>query len=295
MTARSHRRRRRARGRTGRRDPRASRRSPAGRLELRAQRRPPDGRRPRWATRCSPAPTGRRPSRSTTTRSGYGFPTDPSSRSLPATPPPWSRCDPDRTRDVRVDVHVDPTRLRACARDRRAGRPHRDAQGAPAEVLLRRSRLGALRRRSLGCPSTTRHAPSAAILEAVAPRDRRAHRRRHARSSSDRARRRRRGCCSARCDARRHARALRAVRRERGHAARARPRGGRRVRRSRCTRSSATSSATSTDFPTGGTRMVAFLGSTIGNLTPGGARRVPCRDRGRPRSPATRSCSAPTS
>ena len=40
-------------------------------------------------------------------------------------------------------------------------------------------------------------------------------------------------------------------------------------------------------LPRGGRRLVAFLGSTIGNLEPGDARRVPRRDRAPGSSPAT--------
>ena len=55
-----------------------------------------------------------------------------------------------------------------------------------------------------------------------------------------------------------------------------RARGGRRSRTrtaSRCTRSSATSTVTSATIPRGGRRLVAFLGSTIGNLDPAQRRR----------------------
>ena len=48
-------------------------------------------------------------------------------------------------------------------------------------------------------------------------------------------------------------------------------------------------------LPGGGTRVVAFLGSTIGNLTPAMRADVPRRDRRRAWSPTTRSSSAPTS
>ena len=43
----------------------------------------------------------------------------------------------------------------------------------------------------------------------------------------------------------------------------------------------------------GGPRLVAFLGSTIGNLLPDAAGRVPRLDQGR-LAPTTRCCSAPT-
>ena len=80
---------------------------------------------------------------------------------------------------------------------------------------------------------------------------------------------------------RRAAPALRALRRRRGHAAARRVGGGRAsTRASTSTPWSATSSATSALLPGGGRRLVAFLGSTIGNLTPERAGAVPGRARG---------------
>ena len=142
-------------------------------------------------------------------------------------------------------------------------------EGHPAEVVLRHPRVAALRRH---------HPPARVLPDAVRAgdprgargRDRRGHRRRHARRA--RFGNLRQDAHPARRAARRgHDHALRSVRRERADVAR-RGRGGepRLPDRRACTRSSATSSTTSASIPGGGRRLVAFLGGTIGNLEPPG-------------------------
>ena len=140
------------------------------------------------------------------------------------------------------------------------------AQVPAAGVVLRRARQ----------PAVRRDHPAARVLpherRAVDPRCARAERSPQPptptpSSSSGRARRRRPACCSTRWP-RGELAALRALRRERGGAARRGRRHRRRATASTSTPWSATSTATSTGIPTGGRRLVAFLGSTIGNLRP---------------------------
>ena len=98
-----------------------------------------------------------------------------------------------------IDVHLTPDDLARHARARDvAARADRDAEDAAAEVVLRRA-AASCSRRSPGCPSTTRPAPSARSSTARAAEI-------AALTGADtlvelglRARRRRPGCCSTRC------------------------------------------------------------------------------------------------
>ena len=136
-----------------------------------------------------------------------------------------------------------------------------------------------------------------AILEARAARDRRAHRRRRARRARLRHGRRRRASCSTRMADAGTLRPLRPARRDRGDGPRrAPPSSSTSTRACACTASSATSSATSTRCPPpAGPRIVAFLGGTIGNFTPGSRRRFLRRLAPPARARTTTCCSAPTS
>ncbi len=194
---------------------------------------------------------------------------------------------------VLLDTHLrpSPTATR-CAADVLAGLTG-DAENPAAEVVLRRSGAASCSTRSPGCRSTTRPAPSAASLPGMPTRSRRSPRPRPS-SSSAAGRRRRPGCCSPR-SARRHAATLRPVRRR--HApcsrtagetiAREYPgvRGARGRRRLR---------APSALLPRTGRRLVAFLGSTIGNLEPVARREFLAAVRVDAAAGRRRSCSAPT-
>ena len=135
-----------------------------------------------------------------------------------------------------------------------------------------------------------------AILEAESARDRRRPRRGRGRRARARAPRRRRGSCSTRCAAAGHARALRPGRRLRGDD------------RARADELTATYEGLDVHGIVGdferhleqvprrtAPRIVAFLGGTIGNFTPG-ARRLPALARAAAATRrSTTSCSAPTS
>ena len=263
-----------------------------------AARSPP----PRSATRCSLRRRRRAsspPSRSTTSPAGPRCPTTVAGRARPPDARRRSvrcRSGARMTADVTVDVHLAPDDLRR-ARSRPTcapGSPRRPKDAA-AEVVLRRPRLRAVRRDH----------PAARVL----PDPRRALDPRRAtpptiaaRTGADTLVELGSGTSEKTrllLDAlarRGHAATVRAVRRERGDAARRRgrdraeypgvdgARGRRRLRAPprRC-------------CPRGGRRLVAFLGSTIGNLDARERARVPRRPRRRRSRPATRCCSAPTS
>ena len=82
---------------------------------------------------------------------------------------------------------------------RRAPRAHGDAQGPPAEVVLRRPRLAAVRRDHPARPSTTRRGASGRSSRRTPATIARAHAAPTRSSSSARARRRRPASCSTRC------------------------------------------------------------------------------------------------
>ena len=152
-------------------------------------------------------------------------------------------------------------------------------EGHPAEVVLRRPRLGSCSTRSPGSPSTTRPGANARSSQRTAGEIARAHAAPTRSSSSARARRRRRACCSTRC------------------ATQARSRGSCRSTSAsrRCTTRPPRSSSEYPgvdvhpvvgDFtldldtiPHDGRRLVAFLGGTIGNLLPDARGAVPRRRR----------------
>ena len=164
-------------------------------------------------------------------------------------------------------------RRRAHARRRRPRRAHPPAEGAAAQALLRRARLGAVRR-DLRAARVLPDAHGAADPRVQRRRHRRAHRR-------GRARRARLGlgdedARAARRDGRRrHARALRAGRRQRDD----RPRRRRAVRGgvpgafgARGRRRLRAPPRRTCPSPIG-PRLVPFLGGTIGNFPPGSRRR----------------------
>ena len=198
------------------------------------------------------------------------------------------------TSTPRVDVHLTADDLRAALRSDADRGLRADAEGHPAEVVLRRPRLAALRRH---------HAPARVLPDALRagdPRRARAHeiaavtRRRHARRA--RVGHVRQDADPARRVARRgHDHALRAVRRQRADAAR-RGRGGEpRVPVGRGARGRRRLRApprldSRRRPPAGGVprrhdRQPAAVGP----------RRVPPRDRARASGPTTTCCSASTS
>ena len=196
-----------------------------------------------------------------------------------------------------LDDRRDPDRVvalggrRALARQRRARRPDAAVQGAAAQALLRRARLGAVRadlRAARVLPDAHRARdprPTRADEIVAAHRRRRAGRARLGRG------RRRRGSCSTRWRAPGTLQPLRPARRLRARrAGRGRRSSSTSTTGSRSTAWSATSSATSTASPSGdgAPRLVALLGGTIGNFPPGTRRAAAARDRraARPRRPA---------
>ena len=199
------------------------------------------------------------------------------------------------TTDVTVDVHLEPDDRGARARaDVRAGLA-RHAEDAAAEVVLRRPRQRAVRRDH----------PAARVLpDPHRARDPRRARRRHRRaapaptrsSSSARGTSEKTRLLLDALARRGHARALRALRRERGDAARRRRRDRRAsTRASTSTRSSATSSTTSATLPDGGhARSSRSSAAPSATSRPSRARQFLADARRRRSRPATRSCSAPT-
>ena len=124
-----------------------------------------------------------------------------------------------RSVDVRVLTSQGEQR-RLLVDEARAGPAH-PAAAALAEVVLRRARLRALRRDHPAARVLPDAQPSARSSTSARDEIAEPTRAPTRSSSSARARRRRRGCCSTRLRAGGHARALRAVRRERADAARA--------------------------------------------------------------------------
>ena len=198
------------------------------------------------------------------------------------------------TTDITVDVHLAPDADGARARSRRARRPRRHAEDAPAEVVLRRPRERAVRRDHPSArvlPDPHRTGDPARRTRATSPSSPRPTRSSSwAPGTSEKTR--------ILLDAFRDAGTLdrfvpfdvsEQTLRD-AAAAVAREYDGVRVH------------AVVGDFehhlgqlPDGGTRVVAFLGSTIGNLAPGPRAAVPRRRSPPPSRPATRSCWAPIS
>ena len=250
--------------------------SPTGELNLLLTDGAAVSRHTRRATRCSP-PSTSVPivSEPLDDDAGLGRGARRLARSSPMTAPRHRarlRCEGPRMTDATsaVDVHLRPDDLAARAASRRARR-------ASARRRRRCRRSGSTTTAAASCstrspasPSTTRPAPSAAILVAPRARHRRARPGPTRSSSSARARRRRPGSCSTRSRDAGTLAALRAVRRQRGRPCATRPprssreyagvdgpRGRRRLRAP--PRRPAHAAAR---------RLVAFLGSTIGNLAP---------------------------
>ena len=192
---------------------------------------------------------------------------------------------------VQIDVHLRDGALatspRTCAPACRA------AQGAAAQVLLRRARLGAVRADHRRCPSTTRRAPSRRS-STRRRRDRRAGASPRSWSSWARGRPARRTRCSTRWSSAATAARYVPVDVSESAVAECAERLAEQYEASRSTASWATSSRTWTaSRHNGDRRLVAFLGGTIGNLdrparaSPGGAARAarpgrPAADRHRP-------------
>ena len=247
-----------------------------------ATRSPP----PPAATRSSPCATPGWPpaacswrrSPSTTTPPGSAVPDGSRRRSPRATdverrPPHHLRRTPVTAAPLAarctIEVHLGPDDLAEALR-----RDALDGLTAAAEAPARRSGSTTSAARSCsttspGSRSTTRpgarRRSSTREADAIAG----AHRGDHARSSSARARPPRPASCSTALAEAGTLERIVPVRRVRAGAARRRARaGGRATRGCGSTRSSATSSAHLGRLPMEGTTLVAFLGGTIGNLTP---------------------------
>ena len=113
------------------------------------------------------------PSRTTTSPAGARCPTGTVVRRRPRRRCPRPRPPPIRGRTTAIaTTHRPPPHARRTSppslRARRARRADRDAEGAAAEVLLRRAAAASCSRRSPGCRSTTRPAPRRGILAARA-------------------------------------------------------------------------------------------------------------------------------
>ena len=183
---------------------------------------------------------------------------------------------------VQVDVHLEGDDLAKAPRGRRPGRARPDSQGASAEVVLRRPRLGAVRRDHAAARSTTRPAPNGRSSRR-GPRPSRAVTGADTlvelgSGTSEKTR-----LLLRRAGRRRHAEAVRR------RSTSARPRCATHRRRSRSEFDVGVHAVVG-DFehhlhtiPGGGRRLVAFLGGTIGNLDARGTRRVPGHGRERPR------------
>ena len=184
----------------------------------------------------------------------------------------WSRCG---RRAVRVETYLGPGG-RALARRRRPRRPDAPVQGAAARSTSTTPAARSSSTASPSCPSTTRRAPSGRSSITDAGRDRRAHRRRRSSSSSARGPRRRRGSCCARCTTPGTLRRYVPI-----DVTEAMVRATADDARRGATRASSVHGIVG-DFerhldgvppPAAGPRIVAFLGGTIGNFTPGSRRR----------------------
>ena len=103
-------------------------------------------------------------------------------------PTPDHAASPDLRADPMTDDRLSPIDVHLAARPISAprwprdadGRPHRVAEDAAADVVLRRARQRAVRRDHPACPSTTRPRAERAILDRARGRDRRPLQRRHA-------------------------------------------------------------------------------------------------------------------
>ena len=163
---------------------------------------------------------------------------------------------------------------------RRLASPPRDAA---AQVVLRRPRQRAVRRDHPARRVLPDPRASARSSQREAADDRRRVRGRHPGRARARAPRTRPGCCSTRSTPPGQLRRFVPFDVSEGDPALAAAHHRRRATpASRSTAWSATSTATSASIPTGGRRLVAFLGGTIGNLRARPAGPVP-----RPTSPAT--------
>ena len=169
---------------------------------------------------------------------------------------------------------------RALAGQRRARRPHSPVQGAAAQALLRRPRLGAVRAH-LRASRVLPDARPSGRSSSARPGDRRAAPAPASSSSSAPAPRTRRASCSTRwrdagtLEPLRPARRLRDGRRGRRAPARRRVRGPPGSRRDRRLRAPSRARSGAARRP----RIVALLGGTIGNFPPGTPPRAAAQDR----------------